>query len=83
MKKTAVLQAITTKYLGPTNKRGSRIKAIAANGDSIIIDKDNSLHSEDAHRKAAEALQKKLKWDFPLIQGGVKSGYVFVAYLEV
>ena len=56
------MQAITTKYLGPTNRRGSRIKAKCKAG-SITIPFDYSLNTEGRHQKAAEALIEKLKWD--------------------
>ena len=36
------MQAIETRYLGPTNTRGSRIKATAAAG-SITIHYDDAL----------------------------------------
>jgi len=74
------MQAIITKYLGPTEHKPSRVKARAANGQSITmswhsIDKDNT---EDAHRVAAEALRDKLGWTGELIAGGTKEGFVFV-----
>jgi hypothetical protein len=62
------MQAITTKYLGPTNHRGSRIKA-RCNAGSITIPFDYSLNTEGRHKKAAEALIKKLKWENVVILG--------------
>jgi hypothetical protein len=45
-------QAIVTKYIGPTNTRGSRIKARAAAG-SITLSRDDSLGIEShKHIKA-------------------------------
>lgn len=69
--------AITTKYLGPTNVRGSRIKA-TGNRNSITISYDDSLNSEHAHAKAARALCDKMKWDGKLLGGGTEHGYAWV-----
>ena len=55
------MQAIQTRYLGPTNSRGSRIKAWAAAG-SITIGYPHELSGQACHRKAAEALLEKLEW---------------------
>ena len=54
-------QAITTRYLGQTNYRGSRIKAIAAAG-SITVEYDPALNTDANHARAAEALANKFKW---------------------
>ena len=77
------MQAILTKYLGPTNTRGGRIKATAAAG-SITIDYPHELScGQPAHRAAAEALVKKLGWDAPqygtLLGGCLPDGcYCFI-----
>ena len=72
-------QAIVTKFLGPTDRRGSRIKASAWAG-SMTIDKDHSLNVEQGHAKAARALAEKLGWCGVIHQGGMPDGdgYVFV-----
>lgn len=74
-----VRQAIVTKFLGPTNVRGSRIKAKAAAG-SVIIPYDHALNIEHNHAKAAEALAIKFGWSGFYVQGGMPddSGYCFV-----
>jgi hypothetical protein len=73
------VQAITTKYIGPSNTRGSRIKASAAAG-SITISYDDSLNSVGAHAKAAQALADKFGWTGQYHVGGSPDdcGYVFV-----
>lgn len=75
------MQAITTKYFGPTGTKGSRIKA-HCNAGSVTIPYPHELSGEDVHKAAALALVKKLGWDDPhygqLIGGGTDSGYVFV-----
>jgi hypothetical protein len=56
------MQAITTKYLGATNFRGSRIKATCQAG-SITVAWDDALDVDANHVKAAKALADKLDWD--------------------
>lgn len=71
-------QAITTKYLSPTNRTGSRVKAMCETG-SVTIPYRSDLSSKDAHKEAFIALAKKLSWDkYTWHIGGLKDGYVFV-----
>lgn len=55
------MQAIQTKYHGPTNTRGSRITAKCAAG-SLTLGYDHSLNPDGNHKAAAEALCRKLGW---------------------
>jgi hypothetical protein len=57
------MQAIQTKFLGATNHRGSRVKAIAAAG-SVTLSWDYAKTTEDNHRAAANALMEKLDWNW-------------------
>jgi len=83
------MQAITTKYLGPTNFRGSRVVAKAQAG-RITIDWDHALDPEDNHIAAAQALAVKLGWtedralEGPWVGGEVAGGegYAFVRVTE-
>ena len=71
--------AIQTKYLGPTNNRGSRIKAWTCNGHSITVGYDYSLSDgAEVHSAAAVALARKMGWSGQMISGGTNQGYVFV-----
>ena len=73
-------QAIETKFMGPTNTKGSRVKASCAAG-SLIVQWQHELNSDENHLRAAKLLQTKLNWDkYNRLHGGVlKSGvYVFV-----
>jgi hypothetical protein len=76
---TFITQAIETKYMGPTNTRGSRIKATAAAG-SVMVPFDYQLNPDGNHKAAADALIAKMGWQGTFAQGGnVKGdGYVFV-----
>ena len=54
------MKAITTKYIGPTNYRGSRIKASDEDGNAITISYPHELSGEEVYRKAAVALCTKI-----------------------
>jgi len=77
------MQAITTKYIGPSNVKGSRIKA-SCDAGSITIPYPHELSGQDVHAKAAMALVRKLKWNNygTWVCGGVGSGYVFCLVQE-
>jgi hypothetical protein len=73
------MQTITTKYVGPSNVKGSRIIATASgNKTRAIVSYDNALNSEDAHKQAVLALAGKLEWHGELIGGHTKDGLVWV-----
>jgi hypothetical protein len=67
------MQAIQTRYLGPTNSRGARIKAWCA-ARSITISYPHELSGQACHRAAAEALVHKLCWDDESNYGGLLGG---------
>lgn len=77
-KQISARQAISTKYLGPTNTLGTRIKASSGSGSSVTVPYDYSLDAFANHQAAAEALCKKLKWTGTLVGGGTADGYCFV-----
>ena len=56
------MQAIQCKYFGPTNSKGSRIKATCAAG-SVTIAYPHELSGQAVYRAAAEALADKLGWN--------------------
>jgi len=72
------MKTILTKYLGPTNNRGSRIKAHDSDHNQVTLPYRFELDSEQMHRRAAEALRDKMGWTGELIAGGTRDGYVFV-----
>lgn len=65
-------QAIITKFHGPTNVRGSRIKATAAAG-SVTVHYDHALNQQGNHDAAAKALALKLDWKGAWYAGGLPS----------
>ncbi len=75
------MQAITVKYIGPSNTKPSRLKATAANGHSVTV--PYSLPDETAdwqgYNRAALALCEKLGWTGEMIAGAIDNGaYVYV-----
>lgn len=73
------MQAIVTKFLGPTDFKGSRIKAMCQAG-SITISRECADSIDNAHRAAASALIAKLGWHGTWAGGhsASGSGMVFV-----
>jgi hypothetical protein len=78
-------QSITTKYIGPSNVRGSRIKATARKrsnlgGEMSLTVPYQYEGTEQEHCKAAKALARKLDWSGLWVGGGNvdENGYVFV-----
>lgn len=83
------MQAILTKYHGPTNTRGSRISAQAASG-RIYLSYDHALNLDANHEAAATEYANRLGWlsgapeqptdrRYELVSGGIYTGdYVHV-----
>jgi hypothetical protein len=73
-------QSINTRYIGPTNYRGSRVKARSSSGLSITIGWADELDSTANHTQAARALAVKLGWSGLWIGGAGADGkgYVYV-----
>lgn len=68
-------QAIQTKYLGPTNTKGSRIKATCAAG-SLTVSYSHALDIGMNHVRAAAQLQEKLGWQdgLSMVSGQMADG---------
>ena len=67
------MQAIVTKYIGPTNVRGSRVKATAQAG-SVTLGWDDSMNPDGNHKAAARALAQKYGWDGEWVSGWTPDG---------
>jgi hypothetical protein len=70
------MQAIQTKYLAPTDTKGTRIKAICAGG-SITVPYRYESDDQASHREAAWVLVAKMNWersDFVLESGILPNG---------
>lgn len=70
------MKAIHTRYFGPTNCKGARIKASDGDHNSVTISYDCA--SVDPHRDAAIALCHKLDWHGTLCEGSDAKGNVYV-----
>lgn len=67
------MQAIITRYHGPTNTRGSRISARAEAGRTSVA-YDHALNIDGNHRAAAQALMAKLGWEHDIASGTLPGG---------
>ena len=75
------MQTISTKYLGPTNTKGPRVKAMTSSGhrgSTYTVEWDDSLDVEGNHADAAQKLLDKLGWLGEWRMGSTDRGYVFV-----
>ena len=78
------MQAIETRYHGPTNYKGARVSARSQGGRVIVHYDDGdggSRGRESAHARAAKALCSKLGWTWGTMHIGATAdgrGYVFV-----
>lgn len=67
------MQAIETKFLGPTNTKGARIKASAQSG-SVTIPFEYGTSTDGRHDLAVIALVNKLGWWGVWARGGKADG---------
>jgi len=72
------MKAITTKYHGPGNVRGSRITASDDDGNRVVSSYDHALNSEGNHAAAARKLCQKMNWTGSLTGGHIREGMVWV-----
>jgi hypothetical protein len=81
---TARYRAIRTRYVGPTNTRGSRIIADAGDRASrVVVSYDPALNTDQNHAYAAVLVTRKMGWDdpqyfTPLVGGGYNAEYFWV-----
>jgi hypothetical protein len=68
-----VLQAIRTKYIGPSNVKGSRVAAYAQAGRRYF-DWDDSLNPDENHILAARLYAQRLEWKGKLVTGVLPDG---------
>lgn len=75
------MQAIITKFLGPTNTKGSRIKATSWSG-AVTVSYNHALNVLDNHRAAADAVCAKRGDGWRIVSNGASPdghGYAFIA----
>lgn len=78
-------RTIQTKYVGPTDSRGARIKATCSHGSAITIPYDSSLNGRENHDAAAIALadmhfpKTPYETETTLLRGdGFKTGWIYI-----
>jgi hypothetical protein len=72
------MKAITTKYHGPSNIKGSRYSASDCDGNRVILSANDALDSDANHMAAVKALCVKMKWQGELLGGWAANGMVWV-----
>ena len=70
-------QAITTRFLAPTNTKGPRVVATALTGRHVV-DYDQSKGIEANHTRAAKLFAEHFFWEGRWVGGSTNGGYVFV-----
>lgn len=73
------MQAIRTKYHGPTASRGSRISA-SCEAKRISVPYDCALSAEENHAAACKVLTEKLGWVAPYYTQPVPGGFGEATY---
>lgn len=80
---------IRTKFIGPTNSRGSRVKAATLDKnpstgrpDSLTVDWNHSINAHENHRRAAMALAKRNGWGGFWAHGDALDGAVWVRVVD-
>lgn len=79
------MKAICTKYLGPTDTKGARIKAYTGE-ESLTLPLDHALSGAERHEKVVRALLEKYMPGCERIRltyGEMPSGYVFTFALSL
>lgn len=73
------MQTIETRYYGPTNRLGSRVRAwTSGGGPSVWLDWDLEANREENYMRAARLLKERMGWSGTMAGGDVKNGMVFV-----
>lgn len=73
---------IRTKYLGPTNYRGGRVKASTISGKSVTLDWDHGANVETNHKRAAIALAGQMEWPGRWVGCSNEGGGYLFAYAQ-
>ena len=80
------LNSIETIWYGPTDHRGSRVKATAGKGRTVWVSYEygRDEFGYDAHDIAARKLMDKMGWNWNLLRAPSASGkgFVYVAILR-
>lgn len=73
------MKAITVRYKGPTDTKGSRLVASDGDGNRVTVGYPHKLSGDAVYRLAADALCAKMGWKGEIVGGTTKPGeMVFV-----
>lgn len=72
------MKCIRTRYMGPTNSKGTRIVADDGDGNSVYLARDTARAVEEDMFAAAVALTNKMKWRGELRGGWHKQAMYWV-----
>jgi hypothetical protein len=70
------MKYIKTRFVGPTNFKGSRISVTDDDGNRKLIPIDHAW--SDPHRQAAGIFCESLNWHGTLVEGSSSKGNVYV-----
>jgi hypothetical protein len=76
------MQAIPTRYYGPTNFKGSCIRA-KCEATSIRMSYDHSVNIEENHKKACTLLMQKMGWHRSMVGGVFNGDWYWVFFSKV
>jgi hypothetical protein len=71
-------KAIETRYLGPTDDHGTRIRALSSKGHGLVLAWDYELNDEGNHVRAARALAENARWFGSWVGASTREGFLFV-----
>ena len=71
------MQAIRTRYHGPTNIKGSRISA-KCEARTIYVGYDHALNIEENHRAACRELKRVMQWGGDMVGGNFDGDWYWV-----
>lgn len=76
------MQAIITRYHGPTENRGARISA-STYKHRTYISYPHELNQEKAHMEAARAHMLKMGWSGTMQSGGLPNGDMVHCFIDI
>lgn len=78
------MKAIQTKYIGPTNTKGARIKVWAEDNQAKFASRDYDLNADVQAENVARQYAEDLGWlqngQYDLHTGSIKTGWVHVLF---
>lgn len=75
------MQAIRTRYYGPTNTRGSRIVAKCEAG-TLSMPYNHALSAYQNHATCAALMLKRFSWGKPYVGGCFANDYYWTPHIE-